>query len=388
VTTARAEQLRRSLAETLSADGYLRTRAWKQAFVAMPRHAFLPRFFRQTEDLSGWRTVDASSPDWLALVYTDATWVTQLDNDDHRWTTARANGQVTGEPTSSSTAPGLMALMLEALDVHDGHRVLEVGTGTGYNAALLAHRLGSPNVTTVEFDPAIAQRARDILASLGYSPTVITGDGSTGYPPNSPYDRIIATVSVPSVPAVWISQTRSGGIILTNLHRELGGGALARLTVDSRGTAQGRFLPEYGGFMPVRSNPLTATGPLLNTALKGPAGDRRPATLDADAVFHPDFGMLAALLIPDLTSMGFTPDATGPQFWLLSSSGSWACLFEETGAVEQHGPRRLWDELERVHQRWIAWNKPTRDRFGLTVTGDGTHQLWLDTPDDVVAARC
>ena len=385
MSTERAEQPRHRLAETLSTNGYLRTPAWQQAFAAVPRHLFLPRFYRQTADLSGWETVDHDSAGWLDLVYTDTTWVTQLDNDDQHWTTACTDGHVAGAPTSSSTAPGLMALMLEALDVRDGQRVLEIGTGTGYNAGLLAHRLGSTNVISVEFDPGIAERARHALAVAGYAPTVITGDGAAGYSARSPYDRVIATVSVPRIPTTWIGQTRPGGTILTNLHRELGGGALARLTADSHGTAEGHFLPDYGGFMPVRSDPLTATGPLLNAALHGPAGDRRPTAVDTDAIFHPDFGMLAALLVPGVTSMGFTPDNAGPQFWLLTNDGSWACLLEDTSEVEQHGSRRLWDELEQAHQRWVAWNKPTRDRFGLTVTSDGAHRLWLEGPDNSIA---
>jgi SAM-dependent methyltransferase len=91
--------------------------------------------------------------------------------------------------TSSSTMPSLMARMLEALDVRDGHRVLEIGTGTGYNAALLCHRLGPRNVVSIDIDPTLVAAARSRLADLGYHPTLVAGDGTTGAVQHGPYDR-------------------------------------------------------------------------------------------------------------------------------------------------------------------------------------------------------
>jgi protein-L-isoaspartate(D-aspartate) O-methyltransferase len=82
--------------------------------------------------------------------------------------------------------------------------------------------------------------------------------------------------------------------------------------------------------------------------------------------------------------IGFEPD-TGYQFWVLGRDGSWACLQPEEAQVEQHGKRRLWDEVEHAHQRWLAWGQPTRDRFGVTVLADGRHRVWLDDPNRLVA---
>ncbi len=86
-------------------------------------------------------------------------------------------------PTSSASSPVIVAVMLAALDARQGHRVWEVGTGTGYNAALLAHRLGAEQVTSIEVDPDVATRARTALSANGFGAvTVITGDGALGYP--------------------------------------------------------------------------------------------------------------------------------------------------------------------------------------------------------------
>jgi len=66
--------------------------------------------------------------------------------------------------------------------------------------------------------------------------------------------------------------------------------------------------------------------------------------------------------------------------WLLAADGSWASVDQTTQTVTQYGPRRLWDEVETLHQRWTEAGKPIRDRFGLTVTASGTHRFWLDSP--------
>ena len=117
----------------------------------------------------------------------------------------------------SSSAPTLMAAMLQALDVRDGDRVLEVRTGTRYNAALLCHRLGADRVTSVDVDPSLVEAARAQLASIGYSPHLVTADGAHGAPDRAPFDKIIATVALSGIPPAWRGQTAPGGTILLSL---------------------------------------------------------------------------------------------------------------------------------------------------------------------------
>ena len=133
-------------------------------------------------------------------------------------------------------------------------RVLEIGTGTGYNAALLlCERLGSDWVTSVDIDPQLVALARERLAANGYTPTLAAVDGARGYPAGAPYDRIIATCSVPAVPPAWLNQTTPGGMIMVDV-RGMIGGTVARLTVGDDGTATGRFQPHYREFMPLRAD--------------------------------------------------------------------------------------------------------------------------------------
>jgi protein-L-isoaspartate(D-aspartate) O-methyltransferase len=149
---------------------------------------------------------------WLWLTYAtgyDDYVITQVD-DGH----PAGPGHGGAMPTSSASSPVIVAVMLAALDAHPGHRVLEIGTGTGYNVALLAHRLGADHIASIEIDPDVASQARRALSDTGYGEIcMITADGALGNPLGAPYDRIIATAAVNNIPYPWVEQTRSGGRI-------------------------------------------------------------------------------------------------------------------------------------------------------------------------------
>ncbi|MDQ2709050.1 MAG: methyltransferase domain-containing protein [Actinomycetota bacterium] len=121
--------------------------------------------------------------------------------------------------------------MLHELDPQPGMRVLEIGTGTGWNAALLAELVGPHNVTTIEVDPAVAEAARQRLTAARFADvTLITGDGLLGWPPAAPYRRVLATVGVDAVPYQWIEQVSAGGRLvlpLTNPYQAPGVAVLA-----------------------------------------------------------------------------------------------------------------------------------------------------------------
>ena len=109
--------------------------------------------------------------------------------------------------------PYMVAIMTEALRLTADHNVLEIGTGSGYQAAILAEL--SREVYSVERIAALADRARETLAALGYTNiTVVIGDGSLGHPPASPYDRIIVTAASPKIADPWVDQLAEDGILL------------------------------------------------------------------------------------------------------------------------------------------------------------------------------
>jgi protein-L-isoaspartate O-methyltransferase len=166
---------------------------------------------------------------WLEAVYQNAPLVTAL-------ATTTDGHQVT---VSSSTKPGLMIRMLETLDIREGHRVLEIGTGTGYNAGLLSHRLGATQVFSVDIGTDLVTTARERLSALGRTPTLAAADG---LPQHGPYDRIIATCSVPAIPWAWAEQLHPGALLLVDLKPAIHAGNLVLLKRYAD-RLEGRFLP-------------------------------------------------------------------------------------------------------------------------------------------------
>jgi protein-L-isoaspartate(D-aspartate) O-methyltransferase len=238
------------------------------AFEAVPREPFIPELV-WVRRVDGWAVPlrRKDDPDrWRALVHSDDAITTQIDDgaaDKGIW------------PTSSCSAPHVVRQMLELLDLEPGHRVMEIGTGTGWNAALMAEIVGPENVTTIEIDPAVAEQARANLAEVGCPVQVITGDGEAGSPADGPFDRVIATAAAAELPHAWVQQTRPGGLILVpwapTFHPD---GPFARLTVSAAGLAEGRFVaPSW--FMPLRGQRISQ--PVRNSYRERWADAGRPA---------------------------------------------------------------------------------------------------------------
>ncbi|MBK1784246.1 ATP-grasp peptide maturase system methyltransferase [Prauserella cavernicola] len=361
-----AARERRRLAERLRRDGTLTDPWWIDAFRRVPRHVFLPRYFVQRGRF--WAAADRDDPGWLTTIYSDTVLVTQLDDDPERWTLARREGPVAGTPTSSSSMPSIMAVMLEELLVRDGDRVLEIGTGTGYNAALLCHRLGDASVSTVDIDPALTLAARATLAASGYAPECEVADGEKGFPPSAPFDRVLCTCSVSHIPPAWLEQTRPGGIVLTTLNRPIGAG-LVRLVAGDGASGEGEVLARDGRFMPMRAHRHGDTPTLLRH--RAPAAIRRATALPLGTVLDPanPFEFFASLELPAVTA-AIDPDGSDTCF-LVHPDGSWASHRTERDeyVVEQGGVRRLWDGVESAHRRWRSLGSPARDRFTVSVRG-------------------
>src|SRR5699024_981602 len=182
----------------------------------VPRALFVAAFHARTPQ--GTVAYAPRSPGWWEAIYSDETLITRFSSE--------------GLAISSSTEPSLMALMLEHLRVEDGMKVLEVGTGTGYNAALLSQRLGSALVTSIDVDDALVNRARKALESAGHRPTLAATDGARGYPAYVAYLRVRATCGLGRVPTAWFDQLDGGGLILANV-----GLGLARLRKEPDGRA-------------------------------------------------------------------------------------------------------------------------------------------------------
>ncbi|MGW0879345.1 methyltransferase domain-containing protein [Streptomyces sp. NPDC002671] len=307
-----AAEARAALVREIDAEGvWAADPVWREAFAAVPRHLFVPYYYDVGaggghERRWGESPERAARERWVRGAYADVPLATRLRD---------------GELLSSSSRPSLMARILAELRVEDGHRVLEVGAGTGYNAALLCHRLGDDGlVTTVDLEPEFTESARRHLAEAGHGPLVVTGDGARGVPERAPFDRIIATCELRTVPRAWLAQCRPGARVLTPLAT-----GLVVLTVPDPGHAEGRFLDLPAHFVPLRGTGRAGPGAVSLRGLPRRARGQEPLRF------------LLALA---------------------------------RGALEAREALALWEREGR----------PDRERYGVTVDGERAW-AWLDDPE-------
>ena len=178
-------ELRRALVERLVARRTARSPSVVRALSNVPRHAFLPEISTQ-------------------LAYADRSIVLIVED---------------GVTVSSASQPSMIAEMLEQLNVQSGDHILEIGTGSGYNAALLASLAGPQgSVVTIDLDGKLVDRAREALRATGFERVrVIHGDGAAGAAEWAPYDRIILTVAADDIVAAWSEQLAPAGRLVLPL---------------------------------------------------------------------------------------------------------------------------------------------------------------------------
>ncbi|MFJ6661327.1 ATP-grasp peptide maturase system methyltransferase [Streptomyces sp. NPDC091377] len=370
---------RRALADRLTQAGVLVSPQWRTAVESVPRELFLnPGVFLPAEG-GRWRPVTAVGTDpgeWLRIAYRDESLATQLDG---HLTADQTSTPVTGSPTSSSTTPVTVVGMIEQLDVQDGDRVLEIGTGTGYSTALLCHRLGEDNVTTVEVDPAVARRADAALETAGFSTWTVTGDGLLGHPRRAPYDRVIATCAVRRIPYTWIRQTRPGGIVLATVGGSWQyGTGLARVTVEQDGTAEGRIVGR-SSFMQARSQAEVPLGGDLS-ARTAYADSERATTLSPLLLEEWMPAFLAQLAAPGAQfSRATSQDGRQLLHLFDPDRESFASFTKDHGVwtVRQGGPLPLWDTIEQALTTWQDAGSPDITTVRLRVTQEA-HTYWFD----------
>jgi protein-L-isoaspartate O-methyltransferase len=353
-------------------------RDWHRELAAVARERFVPDTIWLD---TGTGYAPLHRPDdpvaWRRHVAANEPIVIQVDDGQ------TAPGAFGRAPSSSTSQPSVVALMLAAADLHRGRRILEIGTGTGWNTALLCEKLGDTAVVSVEIDPLVADAAATALADNGYHPALVVADGALGHPDAAPYDRVLATVAVIGpVPYPWVAQTRPGGMVITPWGTEFCNGALLRLRVNDDGIGVGHFhqtvafirlrgqrraheVPEEGGIESATSLPerkiheaISIRGGAFAVGLRVPDCSVR---------------VINRVLAEGIAHCVHLDDP---------GTGSWARV--EVGPVWpfpvfQAGPRRLWDEVEAAYAWWRRKARPHAGRFGLTVTPAG-QTIWLDNP--------
>jgi protein-L-isoaspartate(D-aspartate) O-methyltransferase len=321
-----AARLRATLGKRLRDTGSIRTDAVEQALAEVPREVFTPE----------------STP--LEVSYQDR--VVVLSTDER------------GFPDSTVSQPAMVALMLEQLDVRPGMRVLEIGTGSGYNTALLA-RLVGPDVDVVSIDVAadLAEAAASRLARLGIDADVRAGDGWAGVADRAPFDRIEATVGVPDLPPAWVEQLAPGGRLVTPLWLRPGlelsiawergaDGVLTSVSVSPCGFLQlrgphagaGRIQSLTGDLVVMGEDLPPATLDVLRDLLDHGAMDMGPAVGDAPA-------RLTGFALAEPRTVLFHGHSGDPSTWGLFDPDRPALAVLVDGRILAYGDRDAAAEL-------------------------------------------
>ncbi|MGH3997784.1 MAG: methyltransferase, FxLD system, partial [Pseudonocardiaceae bacterium] len=277
-----------------------RTSQVEAAFRAVPRHLFL-------------------SPLDLEAAYEPRVVVTKRAED--------------GTAISSASHPNLVASMLEQLDIQPGHRVLEIGSATGVNAALLAELAGpTGTVVSIEIDDDLAAVARAGLAAAGYHQVeVICADGADGFPAGAPYDRIIVTAGAWDIASAWWQQLVVGGRIVVPL-RLHGSGLTRSIAFDLQ--QPGRMVSSSAqvcGFVPMRGATAHAGCSLQladDVAVHLDAADLEDETALGQALSYPAHEHWTGVTIGDSEPVEHL------DLWLATTSGRFARLSVGAAARE------------------------------------------------------
>lgn len=357
-----AVYLRNRLIDQLIEKGCIRSKKIEDAFRKVPRDSFLPNFD-------------------LREAYSNGSVITR---------------QIGIEPLSSSTAPSLMASMLEILRLEKGMKVLEIGAGTGYNAALLVEVVGdAKRVFSVDIDEETVQEARQNLTMAGYkNMTIECADGAKGFPEHAPYDRIIVTASVSKIPESLIEQLREGGVIVLPIWIN-GTQITPALEKQKDGTLVG-LSTTIGGFMELRSQTYQEilkssaeqppTGTLLISSeypelfdekqvkllLKSPHEEK---PLPPEGILPPRgsaFFIFLALherksvelfLENEVDEFGFGDSAAG----IVDLENNSACLFSHDNRLLVYGNSGAHERVVRLSKKWDDLKKPGVDRLQVFV---------------------
>jgi protein-L-isoaspartate(D-aspartate) O-methyltransferase len=350
-----AAQANQLLVDQMIAHGALWSRQLIAAFRATPRHLFLDRVYHFLRDggENVWREVDTHQPGRaeLRLIYSD------------RALTTRMSEPVPGRsavPISSSSQPSLMAQMLEDLHLEPGLQVLEVGAGTGYNAALLAHVVG--RVLSLDVDRCVLAEAAEHLAALPDRVVVLRhGDGRDGCPDEAPFDRILVTASTPDLQPAWLEQLAPGGLLLAPWEPAPGLAYLVRGSVTGAGPVLEGRLIRAAYFMPLRAEE--------ETGRDGAGTDDLPAAEQCRAE-TPPWGSWA-----ERRSIGSGPGLIPSLAFLAWLRGCTVVVQNQSDGQSLCGVA----DLVRGNACWLGLRE-------WRVSGDNGHRLGLDLWREFLAA--
>ena len=352
----------RQLVTRLKQNNSIRTHAIERAFLSVERHLFVETFHLSGSDWSNQQTIEHDpenpKPEHLALIY------------DNRSLITHSKGNF---GTSSASQPSVVAQTLELLELSPDMKVLEIGTGTGYNSALLTEIVGAQGlVVSIDIQSAVVADANRSLERAGY-PNVktIVGDGFEGAAKEAPFDRIVATVGCPDISPLWVEQLRPGGLMLVPLAHG-GWHPLTRIE-----TADGKLIGKvvgYSGFMGIQGrleSGSTPNGPLRldidsygpHTAVSCPQSLR---SLHDEELWYSFPPSLYYFLAAKDQRAFFCLDPQG--YGLVDNGSGLLLVIPSRNQILSFGNTGLEDDFFRTYSEWERVGRPSPSDYLIEFT--------------------
>ena len=362
------EHIERLIAELRPKCRAIEESPWLESAVrALPRHLFIERFADGVNSNDPWAPVEwvtvdrtSPSPEALEAIYSD-------------------QGLMMRSPPEHSAAsqPALVVMMLHELGLEPGMKVLEIGAGSGWNAGLIAHGVGSDDlVHSVDIQHDLVEQAREHLTAAGHPGVNLrAGDGGEGWPEAAPFDRMIATVGCPDIPPVWLDQLADDGVLLVPLLMR--GFYAPLLRLRKRGATFTGGFRGPSGFMTLQGAHHTDAHDQLII-------DDMPAGLPVACASLPEgitYGFLV-FLFSTSEAFRYAVRRTEQTPYILHhvDSGSWITFMPDDPKVDVMGRTRAFDDLKEAQEAWIGYGRPSLKSFKVDVVAEEEPPPggWLD----------
>ncbi len=367
--TEEAGHARRAMVQALERSGMVHDRAVLDAMGRIPREWFVPRFWtfpaHARPAVREWRVENpGDEPTALQLIYDIDRALAIRVKPTADADPGRGRPEAETQVTATVSAPTIVGSMLELLELQPGMRVLEIGAGSGYNAALLRELVGPTGaVTSVDIDAELVEMTTRTLHDHGWDDVrVIAADGYVGAPDRAPFDRVVATVGCVDVAPAWLEQLAPAGWCLLPLEHD-GWHPLTRVTpcveaptCEAIGEVVGR-----SGFVAIQGHqshrsPWPGRAPPIGRLERSPL----PARLARDLASDPE-GEGRGLRLWDLAYLVALEDRRATSMAGLASADSLAAIDPGRQDVVWSGPRGsdLRDRLLDIAGRWEELGCPT-----------------------------
>ena len=334
----------------------IRAEPVEAAFRSVPRHLFVDRYYQKDRLVN----IDPQHPTrgQLKKIYNNDALVS------HRYRKI---------PTSSTSQPSLVAQMLEELQLEPGMKVLEIGAGTGWNAALMGYIVGPEgHIYSIDIQSDVAQRAENHVQQLGMQNVeIITGDGGYGYGKRAPYDRIITTVNCPEISPHWMAQLTEGGALLITLRDMEGSSWCLLIRLWKRKDHLKGEVVSLPGFMTLQGKyGAEVVQPSIEEQLKVITDGRRPRAKPTPwgrLGFPENFWKWRLIDVVFFAHLeGMSIKRIGEQYALGHKGWESACVTNDEH-IDLYGDGDAYQALEEITRKWIRLGAPGRHSYCVEV---------------------